>query len=109
MAEFCKECFYSKLADYSDVITKMSNSPELCEGCGKIKPVVVSVKEIDISQPFACLVKQGKCVLDDINDYIEFWHCNYFGNKTLREFLGLTEQQFEILGKLPIEVLNNLI
>lgn len=47
MAEFCKECFMREIA--SDGTTEdmlvMSDEPELCEGCGQIKPVVVVVMD----------------------------------------------------------------
>lgn len=53
MAEFCLECFneyvlpdgYRKRRE-KDVT--LSREPELCEGCGKIKPVVI----LDRPAPF---------------------------------------------------------
>ena len=49
MAEFCKECFMEKIAIPSDGTTEdmliMSVEPDFCEGCGKIKPFVIEVKE----------------------------------------------------------------
>lgn len=48
MAEFCKECFKSKVAVPSDNITDdmlvMSEVLDLCEGCGEWKQVVVGVR-----------------------------------------------------------------
>lgn len=34
-------------------------------------------------------------LIDDIDDYVEFWH-NHDSNDTLREFLGLTEYEYEV-------------
>ncbi len=46
MAEFCKECFI-KLNELKQEEAKrivLSRRPELCEGCGRVKPVVVRMK-----------------------------------------------------------------
>ena len=47
MAEFCKECFKSRVAVPSDNITDdmlmMSAAYDICEGCGEYKPMVVGV------------------------------------------------------------------
>lgn len=45
MAEFCKDCFkriHGDLMDKDDKL-EMSNNLDLCEGCGGIKPVVISI------------------------------------------------------------------
>lgn len=42
MAEFCLDCFnksWNKELQENDVT--LSQYPELCEGCGEVKPVVV--------------------------------------------------------------------
>ena len=47
MAEFCKECFKSRVAVPSDNITDdmlmMSAAYDICEGCGEYKQMVVGV------------------------------------------------------------------
>lgn len=53
MAEFCKDCFINYLLDNKDrkayengkLKIKMSKETDLCEGCGKMKPVVVTVEK----------------------------------------------------------------
>ncbi len=43
MAEFCLEC-YNKInqTDYKEKDVVMSSFPELCEGCGECKKVVIA-------------------------------------------------------------------
>ena len=45
MAEFCKECFIKHLLpDPMDIpYLVMSKDDDLCEGCGKIAPVVLYI------------------------------------------------------------------
>ena len=47
MAEFCKECFIKNIAvpldNTTDEMLIMSEEVEFCEGCGEIKPIVVTV------------------------------------------------------------------
>lgn len=45
MAEFCLDC-WNKLMDSNDPPGKyiLSDEPDLCEECGKWKPVIVRVK-----------------------------------------------------------------
>ena len=54
MAEFCKECFKSKIAVPSDNITDdmlmMSAAWDICEGCGEYKQVVVGVETRSVFQ-----------------------------------------------------------
>ena len=51
MAEFCKDCFRSKLLTYlenqliKDEQIVMFEEDGFCEGCGKVKPLVHYVKE----------------------------------------------------------------
>ena len=53
MAEFCKDCFVNYLLGNKDrkayengkLKIKMSKEKDLCEGCGKMKPVVVTVEK----------------------------------------------------------------
>ena len=47
MAEFCEECF---LKDFGSNVKNnekiiISKTESLCEGCGKIKPVVLKVRK----------------------------------------------------------------
>lgn len=44
MAEFCKECFITKIepGTQADKL-KISLTVDLCESCGKIKPIVLEV------------------------------------------------------------------
>ena len=46
MAEFCKDCAKKDLGmtDKELKHAVMSDEPELCEGCGEIKPVVVRIR-----------------------------------------------------------------
>ena len=46
MAEFCKECAERHLGVSKKELRRavMSAEPDLCEGCGQIKPVVVTIK-----------------------------------------------------------------
>ena len=43
MAEFCKECYLKYLHTGESVRLKLSKYPDLCEGCGQLKPVVERV------------------------------------------------------------------
>jgi hypothetical protein len=53
MAEFCKECFKKKIAIPSDNITDdmlvMSEQLDFCEGCCEWKPVVIGVRDKQIT------------------------------------------------------------
>ena len=51
MAEFCKECFkrvLGKIGDDEEL--QMSSDLDLCEGCGKMKPVVERISK-KVSKP----------------------------------------------------------
>jgi len=41
MAEFCKDCFKKEVGNEEVIV---SSWKELCEGCGEIKQIVVTVK-----------------------------------------------------------------
>lgn len=41
MAEFCFECFCKLIADTND-FPIVGEKKDLCEGCGQVKPVVVT-------------------------------------------------------------------
>ena len=46
MAEFCKDCAVKILGlPAKSLIMSDESDPDLCEGCGEIKPVVVGLKE----------------------------------------------------------------
>lgn len=48
MAEFCKDCFEKYLTPDRSVVDHviLSKDPELCEGCGEYKPVVVRISKL---------------------------------------------------------------
>lgn len=50
----------------------------------------------------------GIATIDDIDSYIEYWHTHNTGN-TLREFLGLTESEYNEYLKSDDTVLNDFI
>lgn len=51
MAEFCQECFVEKIMSSTEQMLyemrklslQLSEDSELCEGCGKILPVVIAI------------------------------------------------------------------
>lgn len=43
MAEFCRECYVRICGGREDDPLVMSSEPDLCEGCGRVLPVVVRV------------------------------------------------------------------
>ena len=47
MAEFCKDCSRRVLGFTNDELKRavMSDEPDLCEGCGKYKLVVIRIKD----------------------------------------------------------------
>lgn len=72
MAEFCKDCF--KLMDPSieEKNLVMSSDTELCEGCGQVKQVVLSVKEEESKMTIAeCQVETQKHI-EMVRKYIRF-------------------------------------
>jgi hypothetical protein len=54
MAEFCRDCFIELMRPTVGEIhgIQMSEEPDLCEGCGKIKPFVLYIKD----EPFCPFV-----------------------------------------------------
>ena len=50
MAEFCKDCARKVLGFTEDELSRavMSEDPDLCEGCGEYKPVVIHIREKNI-------------------------------------------------------------
>lgn len=46
------------------------------------------------NSPFIELVCQGRVLLDEIDDYIEYWHCSEL-EQSLSEYLGLTDEEYE--------------
>lgn len=55
MAEFCKECAKNvlKMSDKQLANAVWSRDTDLCEGCGKRKPVLVSLEPQTIVEQFA--------------------------------------------------------
>jgi len=45
MAEFCKECFLRINKNYKEEQLVLSEDDDLCEVCGKFKPVVIEIKK----------------------------------------------------------------
>lgn len=50
------------------------------------------------NQNFVQKCLDGEATLFELDDYIDFWHDNDTG-VSLREFLGLTEYEYEMWGK----------
>ena len=72
MAEFCKECYKTKLdpnVNDNDVI--LSSDPELCEGCGELKPIVVEVSTTPKLTIAECQVETQKHI-EHVRKYIRF-------------------------------------
>lgn len=46
MADFCKECAAKCLGFTEDELKRavMTDYPDLCEGCGQMRPVVIRIK-----------------------------------------------------------------
>lgn len=53
-----------------------------------------------------CLNKNAK--VDDLDKYVEFWH-TYETGKTLQEFLGMTDSEYERWGKNSNEVVEHFL
>lgn len=70
MAEFCKECFKSKVAVPSDNITDdklmLSAAYDICKGCGKYKPMVVGVEHKSVFEDIKDRLQEFKNVDDAI-------------------------------------------
>lgn len=72
MAEFCKDCFKAKSdpsVNESDMI--FSTEPELCEGCGEVKPIVVEVSTSPKLTIAECQVETQKHI-EHVRKYIRF-------------------------------------
>lgn len=71
MAEFCKDCFKQKLnpsARDEDIV--VSETPDLCEGCGQTKPIVLYIKEPNNSMTIAeCNVETQKHI-ENVRKYL---------------------------------------
>lgn len=50
----------------------------------------------------------GTCSVNEIDDYIEYWHNNDTGN-TLSEFLGMSDDEFNLYTKYGNDCLNSII
>ena len=57
---------------------------------------------------FMQLLLEDEVHFDDVDDFIEFWHTDYKGDKKLYEFLGLSEKQYEEFAKSGTQVLANI-
>ena len=73
MAEFCKECFLTKLGPGTNPESLvMSEEADLCEGCGEQKPIVLEVKEDTPKLTIAeCQVETQKHI-ESVRKYIRF-------------------------------------
>lgn len=45
MSEFCKDCFIKLNPEFREQDLKMCKEETLCEGCGKIVPIVIGIRE----------------------------------------------------------------
>ena len=47
MAEFCRDCALKSLGLSKEEMKRavFSREPDLCEGCGKVKPVLLEIKK----------------------------------------------------------------
>lgn len=74
MAEFCKECFLTKMAPGTNPDNLViSEEADLCESCGELKPIVLEVKE-DSSPKMTiaeCQVETQKHI-EQVRRYIRF-------------------------------------
>ena len=72
MAEFCKECYKTKLdpnVNDNDVI--LSSDPAICEECGELKPIVVEVSNTPKLTIAECQVETQKHI-EHVRKYIRF-------------------------------------
>lgn len=51
---------------------------------------------------------RGEAALSDLHDYVEFWH-TYETGKTLQEFLGMTDHEYEQWGKASDDIFSDII
>lgn len=47
MSEFCLKCFKQLDPNANELNTVLSNWSELCEGCGQIKQIVISIADTE--------------------------------------------------------------
>lgn len=72
MAEFCKSCFMKLDPTVAESLIVLSNTTELCEGCGEVKQVVVEVKSEELVMTVAeCQVETQKHI-EAVRKYIRF-------------------------------------
>jgi hypothetical protein len=72
MAEFCKECYKTKLdPNVNDSDLVLSTEPCLCEGCGETKPIVVEVNVSPKLTVAECQVETQKHI-EAVRKYIRF-------------------------------------
>lgn len=69
MAEFCKECFLKIENNIDEIQLLMSDTSDLCEGCGETKPIVLQViPQLTVAE---CKVETQKHI-ETVRKYIRF-------------------------------------
>ena len=72
MAEFCKDCYKTKLdpgVNDSDIV--LSSEPAFCEGCNEVKPIVLEVNTSPRLTVAECQVETQKHI-EAVRKYIRF-------------------------------------
>ena len=115
MAEFCKECFKSKVAVPSDGVTDdmlmMSAVWDICEGCGEYKPMVVGVRhENPVDEAFKKITKYLSENNPRIVDVIEEVGINLYNEdgsfRTVFEILSEISEKYVDRGDVDAESVN---
>lgn len=115
MAEFCKECFKSKVAVSSDNITDdmlvMSEGFGICEGCGEYKQIVVGVEDNPIDRAFKKTTKylsENNPRIIDVLEEIGISLYNEDGSfRTVFEILSEIRDKYVNRGDVDAESVNS--
>ena len=112
MAEFCKECFKRKIAVPSDNITDdmlvMSETYDICEGCGEYKQVVLYVRhENPVDEAFKKITKyltENNPIIMDVVEEIGINLYNEDGSfRTIFEILSEISEKYVDRGDIDTE------
>ena len=58
-----------------------------------IEELQTELRIIKVKKPFIVALIAGDVSLNDLNDFVKYWHTHDTGNG-LREFLGLTQEEY---------------